>query len=55
MDVLPSVSVEAAATLPAHDDLHGSADYKQHLAAVFMRRTVAEVARMFLEERAGSV
>lgn len=51
MDVLPKASVEAAAMLPAQDDLHGSADYKQHLAAVFMRRAVAEAAGVSLEQR----
>jgi carbon-monoxide dehydrogenase medium subunit len=44
MDVLPKASIEAAADLPATDDLHGSADYKQHLAAVFMRRAVLHAA-----------
>jgi carbon-monoxide dehydrogenase medium subunit len=44
MDALPKASVDAAALLPARDDLHGSADYKQHLAAVFMRRTVLQAA-----------
>jgi CO/xanthine dehydrogenase FAD-binding subunit len=52
MDVLPKASLEAAATLPAQDDLHGSADYKQHLAAVFMRRAVAQAAGVSVEERA---
>jgi carbon-monoxide dehydrogenase medium subunit len=50
MDVLPKASVEAAASLPTQDDLYGSADYKQHLAAVFMRRAVAQVAGVSLEE-----
>ena len=44
MDVLPKASVDAAVELPAQDDLHGSADYKQHLAAVFMRRAVLQAA-----------
>jgi carbon-monoxide dehydrogenase medium subunit len=44
MDVLPKASVDAASELPAQDDLHGSADYKQHLAAVFMRRAVLQAA-----------
>jgi carbon-monoxide dehydrogenase medium subunit len=43
-DVLPAASVAAAADLPARDDLHGSADYKRHLAAVLMRRAVLQVA-----------
>lgn len=43
-DVLSTASVAAAADLPARDDLHGSADYKQHLAAVLMRRAVLQVA-----------
>lgn len=43
-DVLPAASVAAAADLPASDDLHGSVDYKQHLAAVLMRRAVLQVA-----------
>ena len=43
-DVLPAASVAAAADLPASDDLHGSVDYKQHLAAVLMRRAVLKVA-----------
>lgn len=44
MDVLPSASVAAAELLPAQDDLHGSAEYKRHLAAVFMRRAILEAA-----------
>jgi aerobic carbon-monoxide dehydrogenase medium subunit len=51
MEVLPKASVAAAGSLPAQSDLHGSADYKQHLAAVFMRRAVAEAAGVPLEER----
>jgi carbon-monoxide dehydrogenase medium subunit len=51
MDVLPQASVAAAASLPAQSDLHGSADYKQHLAAVFMRRAVLEAAGVALLER----
>jgi carbon-monoxide dehydrogenase medium subunit len=43
-DVLPTASVVAAADLPARGDLHGSADYKQHLASVLMQRTVLQVA-----------
>jgi carbon-monoxide dehydrogenase medium subunit len=50
MDVLSSASVEAASLLPAQSDLHGSADYKQHLAAVFMRRTVLQAAGFPAEE-----
>ncbi len=41
-EVLPSASVAAAEDLPAHDDLQGSADYKRHLAAVLIRRTLNE-------------
>ena len=44
MDVLPAASVAAAASLPAQTDLHGSADYKQHLASVFIRRVVSQAA-----------
>jgi carbon-monoxide dehydrogenase medium subunit len=51
MEVLPKASVAAAGSLPAQSDLHGSADYKQHLAAVFMRRAVAEAAGVSLGER----
>lgn len=43
-DVLPTACVAAAEALPAQTDLHGSADYKQHLAAVFMRRAVMQAA-----------
>lgn len=53
MDVLPRASEDAAAQLPAHDDLHGSADYKRHLAAVLMRRTVLEAAGRQQEVRNG--
>lgn len=44
MDVLPTASVDVAASLPAQSDLHGSADYKQHLASVFIRRAVSQAA-----------
>lgn len=40
-EVLPAAARTAAGELAAVDDLHGSADYKQHLAAVFMRRALA--------------
>lgn len=43
-DVLQAAAVAAAVDLPARDDLHGSADYKQHLAAVLMKRAVLQVA-----------
>ncbi len=42
--VLPRASIDAAAELPAQDDLHGGADYKRHLAAVFIRRAVRQAA-----------
>lgn len=48
-DVLQAASV-AAVDLPARDDLHGSADYKQHLAAVLMRRAVLQVAGQSSDE-----
>ncbi|WP_332816004.1 FAD binding domain-containing protein [Ramlibacter sp.] len=35
----------AAGTLEAHDDIHGSADYKRHLAAVLVGRMVDAAAR----------
>ncbi len=44
MDVLPAAAVDAGSTLAAQADLHGSVDYKQHLAAVFIRRAVLEAA-----------
>lgn len=53
MDVLPQATETAAADLPAHDDLHGSADYKRHLAAVLMRRAVLEAAGQPREARHG--
>lgn len=53
MDVLPQATEEAASGLPAHDDLHGSADYKRHLAAVLMRRAVLEAAGHQRELRNG--
>jgi carbon-monoxide dehydrogenase medium subunit len=43
-DVLKINAVAAAADLPARDDLHGSADYKLHLASVLMQRAVLQVA-----------
>src|SRR5690606_4383693 len=43
-DVLAEAAREGAAALETHDDLHGSADYKQHLAGVLIRRAVAEAA-----------
>lgn len=44
MDVLRQATEKAASGLPAHDDLHGGADYKRHLAAVLMRRAILEAA-----------
>ena len=41
-DVLPGAALAAAETLPAHDDLQGSAEYKQHLASVLIRRALAQ-------------
>jgi carbon-monoxide dehydrogenase medium subunit len=43
-DVVPEAAQTAAQSLPATSDLHGSADYKRHLAAVFVRRALAEAA-----------
>lgn len=43
-DVLPKAAATAAQALPARDDLQGSADYKQHLATVLMRRALADAA-----------
>lgn len=43
-DVLPPAAAAAAAELPAHDDLQGSADYKRHLAAVLISRAVKAAA-----------
>jgi len=43
-DVLPQAAEAMAAELPASDDIYGSADYKRHLAAVFIRRAVRESA-----------
>ena len=51
-DVLPKASIEAASQLSAHDDLYGSADYKQHLAAVFIRRAVLQAAGLPAEKGA---
>lgn len=44
MDVLPHAIEKAASELPAHDDLHGGADYKRHLAAALIRRALLQVA-----------
>lgn len=43
-DVLTAAADHAAAQLPAHGDIHGSADYKQHLASVYLKRTLRAVA-----------
>ncbi|MCG6204239.1 FAD binding domain-containing protein [Rhodopseudomonas sp. HC1] len=43
-DVLPQAADAMAADLPATDDIYGSADYKRHLAAVFIKRAVLESA-----------
>jgi carbon-monoxide dehydrogenase medium subunit len=43
-DVVPEAAHTVAQSLPATSDLHGSADYKRHLAAVFVRRALAEAA-----------
>ena len=44
-DVLPAAAERAAANLPAHGDIHGSADYKQHLASVYLKRVLLSVAQ----------
>lgn len=44
MDVLPAAAIIAGASLAAHDDIHGSADYKQHLAGVLAQRAVRTAA-----------
>ena len=36
---------QAVSSLEAHDDIHGSADYKRHLAAVLVGRMVDQAAR----------
>lgn len=43
-DVLQGATERAASGLPASDDIYGSADYKRHLASVFMRRTLLRCA-----------
>lgn len=43
-DILPTAARDAAASLPANDDLYGSADYKRHLASVLIERTVRQLA-----------
>lgn len=43
-DVVREAARTAVQSLPATSDLHGSADYKRHLAAVFVRRALAEAA-----------
>lgn len=49
LDVLPGIAERAASSLDASDDIYGSADYKQHLASVFIRRTVLDCARVAQE------
>ncbi len=44
-DVLPAASRDAASRLDAQSDLHGSADYKQHLAGVLVDRVVRAAVR----------
>ncbi len=39
-DVLPQAAEKFAAKITATSDLHGSADYKQHLAAVLIQRAI---------------
>jgi carbon-monoxide dehydrogenase medium subunit len=43
-DVLPAATEEFTSGLSATSDLHGSADYKRHLASVLMQRAVNEAA-----------
>jgi carbon-monoxide dehydrogenase medium subunit len=43
-EVLPAAARTAAESLPATDDLYGSADYKRHLASVLIQRTVRQLA-----------
>lgn len=43
-DLLPRVAETFAQGLPATGDLHGSADYKRHLAFVIMRRALLEAS-----------
>lgn len=40
LDVLPTAARQFASTISATSDLHGSADYKQHLASVLIQRTL---------------
>jgi carbon-monoxide dehydrogenase medium subunit len=42
LDCAPQEVAEAAKSLEAHDDLHGSAEYKRHLAGVLARRAAQE-------------
>jgi carbon-monoxide dehydrogenase medium subunit len=50
-DVSAEVAALAAASVDAADDLHGSADYKREMVAVFVRRALrAAVARALGEE-----
>jgi carbon-monoxide dehydrogenase medium subunit len=41
VDELPRHAADEVAAIDAADDLHGSADYKRHLAIVLLRRSVA--------------
>jgi carbon-monoxide dehydrogenase medium subunit len=52
-DVLPTTARAAAASLPATDDLYGSADYKRHLASVLLRRVVLIAAGQSAGDRNG--
>lgn len=51
-DVLPELATGFAAKISATSDLHGSADYKQHLASVLMQRALAAACAAASGERA---
>jgi carbon-monoxide dehydrogenase medium subunit len=51
-DVLPAAAVTAGASLAAYDDIHGSADYKQHLVGVLAQRAVRAAADACLAKEA---
>jgi len=50
-DVLPGLVTDFASKISATSDLHGSADYKQHLAGVLLQRALAAAAASASGER----